>query len=85
MKIFYAPVFLRQFGKLEPDLQDEIVLKIESFRLGRDPQQLKIHKLKGKLSGHFSFSVNYRFRIVFVYRTKTEVILTSVGDHDVYK
>ena len=46
---------------------------------------LKVHKLNGKFEDYSSFSVNYKFRIVFRYISKNEVLFTDMGDHDIYK
>jgi len=84
-EIFYAPIFIRQLKLLEKDLQEEVLEKIELFKKRDVCEQLKIYKLKGRLSGRYSFSVNYKTRIVFDYLSKKEVILLAVGDHDIYK
>ncbi len=83
--VIYKPVFLRRFHKLPPDLQDEVEEKIEIFR--RDPRHasLKTHKLKGRLTGSWSFSVNYRYRVIFEYESDNVISLMSVGDHSVYE
>ena len=85
MEIIYLPSFIRQFSRLEKNLQSEVIEKIEFFRNDPKSRQLKAHKLKGRLRGRYSFSVNYKTRIVFTYTAKKEVALLSVGDHDVYK
>lgn len=85
MEIIYSPSFIRQFSKLEKDLQEEVVEKIELFQENPKNRQLKVHKLKGRLKGRYSFSVNYKTRIVFLYTSKREAALLAVGDHDVYK
>lgn len=85
MDIRFKPSFIRQFNRLETALQDEVVEKIELFKNTKNNKQLKVHKLKGRLKGRYSFSVNYQTRIVFVYKSKQEVVLLAVGDHDVYK
>lgn len=85
MKIGYKPAFIRQFNKLEKSLQEETLAKIELFKNISHHQSLKVHKLHGKFSGCFSFSVNYKYRIVFEYTTKTEVSMLAIGDHDVYE
>ncbi|MEK7531546.1 MAG: type II toxin-antitoxin system RelE/ParE family toxin [Patescibacteria group bacterium] len=84
MKISYAPVFIRQYNKLDGELQNEIVEKIELFRKKENHKLLRVHKLKGNLLGSFSFSVNYRFRIIFEYLSKNEAVLLLVGDHEIY-
>lgn len=81
----YRPEFIRLYNKLESDLKEEIKEKIALFRKTDNHKLLKVHKLHGKFRGCYSFSVNYRFRIVFEYINKKIVALMTVGDHDVYK
>lgn len=84
IKVHFKPTFIKKFKKLENNLQEEVLDKIELFKKIENHKQLKVHKLNGVLSGRYSFSVNYKFRIVFVYLSKTEAVLLSVGDHEVY-
>ena len=84
--VLYTQPFIRQFNSLEKDLRDEIYEKIKSFKNKDNHNKLKVHKLKGRLKSQYSFSVNYKIRIVFEYTaSKKEVALLSIGDHDVYK
>jgi len=85
MKIAFAPPFFRQLKRLEKDLQEEVFEKIELFEQEIKNPSLKVHKLKGRLDGRYSFSVNYKIRIVFQYLSTQEVVFLAVGDHDVYK
>lgn len=84
-KFTYAPSFLRQLGRLDKDLQEEVLEKIELFKGISRHKGLKIHKLHGSLKGCYGFSVNYRIRVVFGWKGKDEVFFFAVGDHDVYK
>ena len=84
MDVSYAPTFIRQFKSLEKNLQEEVIEKIELFRDRRNHRSLKVHRLTGRLAGRFSFSVNYKFRIVFFYLPSRSVVLLAVGDHDIY-
>jgi mRNA-degrading endonuclease YafQ of YafQ-DinJ toxin-antitoxin module len=86
MGIVYAPTFIRMFKVLPEALQDEIIEKIELLRSSDHHRALKVHKLSGRLKGRYSFSVNYRTRIVFTYsRSKPrEIGLLAVGDHVIY-
>ncbi|TSC80762.1 MAG: Plasmid stabilization system [Parcubacteria group bacterium Gr01-1014_29] len=81
----YAPKFLKQLSKLDPALQKEAFAKIELFKDKKNHQSLEVHKLQGRLSGSYAFSVNYKDRIVFDYVSKSEAVLLAIGDHDVYK
>jgi toxin HigB-1 len=87
MVISYTPSFLRLFKSLPEGLQDEVIEKIDLFKNEKNHKALKVHKLTGRLKGRYSFSVNYKTRIIFIYTFKKpkEATLLAVGDHDVYK
>ena len=84
MEILYKPTFIRQLNKLDKDLQNEVFEKIEIFKNKDNHLSLKVHKLHGELKDFYSFSVNYKIRIVFIWKDD-EIILVSIGDHDLYK
>lgn len=84
MKIAYTGAFFKRLRKYEGDFQEVIFEKIEEFRHLENHKRLRVHKLHGKFSGCFSFSVGYKTRIVFEYISKKEVALLSVGDHEIY-
>jgi len=84
LKINFTSQFLRQLKKLNPSLQDEALEKIEDFKNIKNHEKLKVHKLQGVLSGSFSFSVNYSYRILFEYISKNEVVLFKIGNHEIY-
>lgn len=84
MKVLFKPTFIRQFKRLELNLQKEVLEKIELFKDKENHKKLKVHRLKGRLSGWHSFSVNYKTRIVFSYLSKKEAVFLAVGDHVVY-
>ncbi len=85
MQVSYSPTFIKQYNKLTPQLQDEVIEKIELFKNKDNHNKLKVHALHGQLQGKYSFSVNYSHRIVFEYISKNEVGLLKVGAHDVYE
>lgn len=85
LNLTYAPIFVRQFKKLEAGLQEEALEKIELFKDISNHQKLHVHKLAGRFTGRYSFSVNYAFRIVFSYAKRTEVNMLAIGDHSIYK
>lgn len=85
IRVAYKATFLRQFDNLDAPLQEEILEKIEKFKNPANHQQLKAHKLHGRLKDFYSFSVNYRFRIVFEYLSSNETVLLAIGNHEVYR
>ena len=84
IRVSFKPTFVRQMNKIEKNLAEEVFEKIELFKNEKNHKQLKVHKLHGKLSGCFSFSVNYRARIVFEYEFKKNTVFLAIGDHDMY-
>lgn len=84
MQVSYTRGFIKRFNKCEEEFQKIIIEKIDEFRHRENHKRLKVHKLHGKFSMYFSFSVNYKTRIVFEYISKTETVLLSIGDHEVY-
>ncbi len=85
IEVNYKPKFARKFDSLDRNLQVEVLEKIDVFKDPRNHKLLKVHKLHGHLRNLYSFSVNYKFRIVFQYISKNDVELLTVGDHDIYK
>lgn len=88
MEISYTRSFLRMLKSLPNALKEEAIEKIDLFRDPQNHAQLKVHKLHGRLAGRFSFSVNYKIRIIFTYipgqGSQKEALLHAVDDHDVY-
>lgn len=85
LEILYKPTFVRQYKKLPLGLQEETKEKLSLFAKNPKHLFLKTHKLKGRLKKFYSFSVNYEYRIVFMFESKTSAVMLAVGNHDVYK
>ncbi len=87
LTVHYSSSFLRQYKKLPAALKGDVKKSIEEFKRTANHKALGVHTLKGHLKGRSSFSVNYKIRIVFEYlrRSKKEVVLLSLGNHEVYK
>jgi mRNA-degrading endonuclease YafQ of YafQ-DinJ toxin-antitoxin module len=85
VELSYKPSFVRQMNALEKDLAEEAIEKIELFKNKNNHKALRVHKLHGRLAGRFSFSVNFKYRIVFQYVSQNEIVLLGIGDHDAYK
>lgn len=83
--VTYVAAFLKELAGMPLALQDEAKEKIVQFSNPNNHKVLRVHKLKGRLAGKYSFSVNYRYRIVFQYiGDKNTVELLMIGDHDIY-
>jgi plasmid maintenance system killer protein len=87
MEVLFAPAFIRQLNSLPEKLREEAVEKIEMFCRPKNHRVLKVHKLKGRLAGRYSFSVNFSTRIIFSYSKDKpqKAYLLAIGNHDVYE
>jgi mRNA-degrading endonuclease YafQ of YafQ-DinJ toxin-antitoxin module len=85
IELYFMASFVRDLRSLEKDLADEAVEKMNLLKDRKNHVSLKVHKLRGALSGKWSFSVNYKTRIVFKFLSDDEAVLLAIGDHDVYK
>lgn len=84
MNVSYTPSFIRTYKNFSRALQEEIKEKIELFKKNPHHPYLKTHKLKGALRRRWSFSVNFEYRIVFIYTSSNEAVLLVCGDHSIY-
>lgn len=88
IEIIYTASFIRELkriGEKNTDLLEEILEKIKLFGNRKNHRKLKTHKLHGKLSDYWSFSANYKFRILYRVVSRDRVIFHDVGDHEIYK
>jgi mRNA-degrading endonuclease YafQ of YafQ-DinJ toxin-antitoxin module len=84
MKIFYSPKFGRQYKKLPKPIQLLAEKREKIFRKNPFQPTLKTHKLGGKLEEFWSFSIDFKYRIIFEFMPDKTVHFHSVGDHDIY-
>lgn len=73
----------RKFFKKNPDLKTKFAEIVRDLQ--QDPLQphLKIHPLKGKLTGLHAISLTYSIRITLTIRiTENEIILLDIGSHE---
>lgn len=82
IEIFYTPHFLKKYAKLDKNLKTEIKEKIQLFQDKSTHPLLKVHKLHA-FDNTYSFSVNYKVRIVFEYGINKNIVhFLYVGSHD---
>ena len=86
MEIIYSSKFAREYKKLPSNIKDIAEEQESIFRKDPFDSRLKTHKLKGKLSGFLSFSIGYKYRIIFEFaKDRKTVYFHTVGDHDIYQ
>lgn len=84
-EVLYSTGFKRAVKKLPKKLRDVLVEKGRLFTDDPFHPTLRTHKLVGLLSGFWSFSLDYRYRVIFEFVDKQKIMLHSVGDHSVYR
>lgn len=74
-----AARFLRQ----HPQLHEQYVKTLVLLQKNPLHPSLRLHPLRGKLSGLHSISINLRYRITMeLLITRNEIVPINIGDHD---
>lgn len=85
MEIFHTSKFKREYKKLTKDIKLAAEEKEPVFRKNPFDPSLDTHKLHGRLREFWSFSIGFKYRIVFEFGEKDAVYFHAVGDHDIYQ
>ena len=84
MRIFYTKKFEREYKKVSRELKLKAETREIIFKKNPHNKVLKTHKLSGELNNLWSFSVDYKNRIIFEFVDNDTVFFHSIGDHDIY-
>lgn len=84
-KAFYHPDFKKSINKYSLKEKTRIIERIKLFLVNPYSQNLKTHKLSGKLNNYLSFSASYRLRILFRFIKEDIVEFVDIGGHEIYK
>jgi mRNA-degrading endonuclease YafQ of YafQ-DinJ toxin-antitoxin module len=85
VEVAFNSSFRRAFRKLikgRPSLEEVFWARVEIFVEDPYDERLRTHKLSGKLSDLWSFSVSYDIRVVFSFIESDRAIFEDIGDHD---
>ncbi|MEI8248923.1 MAG: type II toxin-antitoxin system mRNA interferase toxin, RelE/StbE family [Candidatus Taylorbacteria bacterium] len=85
MEITYSNKFEKQYRKMSDDIRKLVVDKIAIFQNDCFDSRLKTHKLKGTLTGYYAFSLNNKYRIIFLFENDKNIRLHYIGTHDIYE
>ena len=77
--------FVQKWSKLNFKTKNKTTEKIDIFLRNPYMPALKTHKLSGKLQEYWSFSIDYRLRIMFRFVDKQTVEFIDIGTHEIYK
>ena len=84
MDIEYSRKFLKSAARLPKQITLRVEEKELLFRENPFHPSLKTHKLQGKDREAWGFSINVRYRIKFIFLSKTRVLFLDIGLHDIY-
>ena len=68
--------------KVDSNLKKKFWTRMEIFSDDPFANQLKTHKLSGKIKGYWAFSVDDDCRVVFEFIGEDSVLLVDIGSHD---
>lgn len=85
MRIIYSPRFAREYKKLPKKIKTAAEEREILFRQNPFNPALETHKLHGRLKDFWSFSIGFKFRIIFEFGGKETAYFHSVGDHEIYQ
>jgi mRNA-degrading endonuclease YafQ of YafQ-DinJ toxin-antitoxin module len=72
-----------RFLRRHPDAIGQYAKTLKLLQANPHHPSLRLHALKGKLSGLHSVSINLSYRITLeMVITKSEIVPINVGDHD---
>jgi mRNA-degrading endonuclease YafQ of YafQ-DinJ toxin-antitoxin module len=73
----------RKFIKRHPELIDQYRKALELLEINPHHPSLRLHPLRGRLTGLHSISINISYRITLeMVLSEKEIILVHIGSHD---
>lgn len=82
MEIRTTPHFDRRYKKLSLEIKKKAIGRENMFIKNPFDSRLNTHKLHGKKKDEWAYSVDYNYRISFIFVGKAKILYTDVGTHD---
>ena len=85
IEVTFSPSFKRAYKKFIKNDEERKKKYLESLKIflaNPFDVRLKLHKLTGKLSDQWSFTVEYDVRILLYFETENKVVFINIGTHD---
>ena len=83
-RIYYTSRFIKDLRKLPKNKQKKAIEREKIFKKDPFSPSMRTHKLSGRLSGYWAFSITYQDRVLFRFINETEVIFYKIGSHAIY-
>ena len=85
MEVSFSSSFRRAFKKRikgKSELESRFWAKVAIFTNDPFEPSLRTHKLSGKLTDLWSFSVEYDERVLFYFTNNRNAVFVDIGNHD---
>ena len=84
-QVFFSSTFKRAFKKRiagQKDLEEKFWRHVEIFTADPFDPRLRTHKLSGKLSELWSFSLADDLRVIFYFLPQNRAMFENIGTHE---
>lgn len=82
IKIEYSEKFLKRLRRLSKHILEKAEEREKVFRNNPFDSRLETHKLHGKDKLHWSYSIDRKYRVKFLFLNDGDVLYLTVGTHD---
>jgi mRNA-degrading endonuclease YafQ of YafQ-DinJ toxin-antitoxin module len=84
-RVFFSTTFKRAFERRiagQKELEEKFWRRVEIFLADPFDPRLRTHKLSGRLSELWSFSLAYDLRVIFYFLPQNRAMFENIGTHD---
>lgn len=86
MEVIYTSKFAREYKKLPQKVKTRAEQYEKIFRANPFDKGLDARKLHGRLQEFWSFSIGFKYRIIFQFGSNDNIVhFLSVGNYDIYQ
>lgn len=81
MKVVFSKQFKKQYKKLSPQLQKQVKIRLELWKIQPNDPTLRNHRLKGKLSHLYSINITGDVRALYEVIDNEVYVYQMIGTH----
>ncbi|MFH1170069.1 MAG: type II toxin-antitoxin system mRNA interferase toxin, RelE/StbE family [Candidatus Vogelbacteria bacterium] len=82
IRIQYSEQFLKRLKKLAKRILEKAEEREIIFRANPFDPRLETHKLHGKDKLHWAYSVDWKYRVKFLFLNDNDILYLTIGTHD---
>lgn len=84
IKIIHAARFLKSVKRLPGDVRQRLNERDAIFRKDPSDNKLDTHKLHGRFKNFWAYSVDYKYRVIFIFNDAKTITYYDIGQHNIY-